>query len=98
MLKIRVWDSISKEMHPWETVKKHPLQDFELDHYTIMLFTGKKDSRGNDLYEGDIIEFDEREWGGNDNIFLVTWDNDNAEWCWGGGGTSDMEWRTGVGR
>lgn len=63
----------------------------------LMQFTGQQDSNGDDIWEGDIIEFDLNEWGGKDNIHVVSWDDRNAEWCWGGGTTGDMEWRTVIG-
>jgi hypothetical protein len=54
-LKFRVWDSISKKMHPWEIVNLCPVRDFHLEHYTVLFFTGFKDCKGNDIYDGDII-------------------------------------------
>jgi len=65
--------------------------------FTFMQFTGKQDSKGTNIYEGDKIEFDAREWGSDDNVFVVEWDENNACWDFGGGSVSDMEFRTVVG-
>lgn len=63
----------------------------------LMQFTGQQDSSGKDIWEGDIIEFDLNEWGGKDNIHVVSWGDEYAEWDWGGGTTDDMEWWTVIG-
>lgn len=61
------------------------------------MLTGKKDSKGTPIYGNDIIEFDKKEWGGENNIHKVTWDEEEACWCFGGGAVSDMGWRTVIG-
>ena len=61
-------------------------------------FTGRIDCKGCEIYENDIIEFDAKEWGDEfSNIHLVTWDNINSSWSFGGGCASDMNWRTVIG-
>lgn len=58
-----------------------------------MQFTNKL-CQNQKVYNGDIFEFDINEWGGNDNIHSVSWNENQAEWSFGGGCASDMEWRT----
>ncbi|HPC09552.1 MAG TPA: YopX family protein [archaeon] len=60
-------------------------------------FTGRYDSKGNRIYENDIIDFDEKEWGSNSHFHIVTWDNKESKWCFGGGTASDMHYRTVIG-
>lgn len=68
---------------------------------TFMWFTGKKcknkEGKMQEIYAGDIIEFYSNEWGNDNNIFVVTWDDDKAAWDFGGGRVFDMEFRTIIG-
>lgn len=55
---------------------------------TIGLDTGIKDRNGNPVHLGDVLEFDEREWGGK-HIFTIEFEegelntipSDVSEWC-----------------
>ncbi len=64
---------------------------------TICQFTGFRDRKMVQIFEFDIVEFDRHEWGGDNNIHIVTWDNKEGEWDWGGGVTSDMNFRSVIG-
>lgn len=106
-LKFRMWDDVLKVMYTPELDKEitnlweiPPIKGGVLEQKNdvhIMQFTGKYDCKGTPIYEGDIIEFYQGEWGGDDNIHIVEWDDYNAEWSWGGGCTGDMDWRTVIG-
>lgn len=71
---------------------------YEVFPESVGQYTGKRDSLGFKIYEGDKIEFDPKQWGDNtSNIHVVEWDEEDGRWSWGGGLTSDMEFRTVVG-
>ena len=70
----------------------------EDEDWVVMQYTGKQDNEDVDIYEGDILEFDEDMWQGKNNIHVVSWDNNEACWDFGGGSAyHDMEFRKKIG-
>ena len=69
----------------------------EVDPDTVGQCTGLKDSEGNIIYEGDILDFDETEWGGVFTLEVFTMDELVGEWPYCGSMADLGEWRKVVG-
>ena len=67
------------------------------DRQIVMQFTGLIDSKGNEIYEGDILDFDESEWGGKFDPEVIEFDKIIGDWEYCGSLGDVREWRTVIG-
>jgi len=102
--KFRAWHKDNAEMiyfNPEKTdqyVSGHFYRLIHSDDNIMMQFTGLIDSKGNDIYEGDILNFNETEWGGKfDNETVPRMTELVGEWPLCGSCDDIKEWRTVVG-
>ena len=83
VIKFRAWDNWMKEMiqpKGGDFIAWHAMSNWR-EYLVVMQYTGLKDSRGIEIYEGDVVKWDDSSNGKYWRVAKVEWD-DRGQWCY----------------